>query len=117
MGFRNSVLNSQYKTTHIKNTTLSYHELFNFLCKFRNYNELFSYQNFSQQNYRHNNSRYLLTLVTLPVYIWTKSNIRNAFTLSMEPQWNLSDTYGTEVFLRFREVSTLERFELKSYQI
>ena len=31
-------------------------------------------------------------------------------------QWNLSkaDTYGTEVFFCFREVSTLERFELKS---
>ena len=34
-------------------------------------------------------------------------------------QWNLfkADTYGTEVFVRFREVSTLERFELKSSQI
>ena len=30
-------------------------------------------------------------------------------------QWNLSkgDTYETEVFVRFREVSALERFELK----
>ena len=26
-------------------------------------------------------------------------------------------TYETEVFVRFREVSTLERFELKSFQI
>ena len=36
-----------------------------------------------------------------------------------EVQWNLSkaDTYGTEVFAHFREVSTLERFELKSSQI
>ena len=34
-------------------------------------------------------------------------------------QWNLSkaDTYGTEVFVRFREVSAFERFELKSSQI
>ena len=34
-------------------------------------------------------------------------------------QWNLSkaDTYGTEVFVCFREVSALERFELKSFQI
>ena len=34
-------------------------------------------------------------------------------------QWNLSkaDTYGTEVFVRLREVSALERFELKSSQI
>ena len=34
-------------------------------------------------------------------------------------QWSLSkaDTYGTEVFARFREVSALERFELKSSQI
>ena len=34
-------------------------------------------------------------------------------------QWNLSkaDTYGTEVFVRFREVSTLEMFKLKSSQI
>ena len=34
-------------------------------------------------------------------------------------QWNLSkaDTYGTENFVRFREVSALERFELKSSQI
>ena len=34
-------------------------------------------------------------------------------------QWNLSkvDIYGTEVFVRFREVSFLERFELKSSQI
>ena len=33
--------------------------------------------------------------------------------------WNLSkvDFYGTEVFVRFRELSALERFELKSYQI
>ena len=37
----------------------------------------------------------------------------------LEVQWNLSkaDTYGTEVFLRFRVVSALERFELKSSQI
>ena len=37
----------------------------------------------------------------------------------MELEWNLSkaDTYGTEVFARFREVSALERFELKSSQI
>ena len=34
-------------------------------------------------------------------------------------QWNLpkADTYGTEVFVRFKEVSALERFELKSSQI
>ena len=34
-------------------------------------------------------------------------------------QWNLSkaDTYGTEVSVHFREVSALERFELKSFQI
>ena len=34
-------------------------------------------------------------------------------------QWNLSkvDTYGIEVFVRFREVSALESFELKSSQI
>ena len=34
-------------------------------------------------------------------------------------QWNQSkvDTYGTEVFVCFREVSPLERFELKSSQI
>ena len=36
-----------------------------------------------------------------------------------ELQWNLSraDTYGTEVFVHLREVSALERFELKSCQI
>ena len=34
-------------------------------------------------------------------------------------QWNLSkaDSYGTDVFVRFREVSALEMFELKSSQI
>ena len=34
-------------------------------------------------------------------------------------QWNLSkaDTYGTEVFVSFRQVSALERFELKSSKI
>ena len=34
-------------------------------------------------------------------------------------QWNLSkvDTYGTEVFVHFREFSALEGFELKSSQI
>ena len=34
-------------------------------------------------------------------------------------QWNFSeaDTYGTELFVRFREVSALKRFELKSSQI
>ena len=34
-------------------------------------------------------------------------------------QWNLSkaDSYGTEVFVRFREVFALEKFELKSSQI
>ena len=37
----------------------------------------------------------------------------------MPIQWNLSkaDTYGTEDFVRFREVSALESFELKSFQI
>ena len=37
----------------------------------------------------------------------------------LELQWNLSkvETYMTEVFVRFRQVSALERFELKSYQI
>ena len=39
--------------------------------------------------------------------------------LGLDIQWNLSkaDTYGTEVFVHFREVSALERFELKSSQI
>ena len=39
--------------------------------------------------------------------------------ICVEIQWNLSkaDTYWTEVFARFREVFTLERFELKSSQI
>ena len=34
-------------------------------------------------------------------------------------EWTLSkaDTYGTEVFVYFREVSALEKFELKSSQI
>ena len=34
-------------------------------------------------------------------------------------QWNLSkaNTYGTDVFVRFREVSALEKLELKSSQI
>ena len=34
-------------------------------------------------------------------------------------EWNLSkaDTCGTEVFVRFREVSSLEKFELRSSQI
>ena len=38
---------------------------------------------------------------------------------AVEIQWNLSkaDTYGTVVFVRFREVSALERFELESSQI
>ena len=38
---------------------------------------------------------------------------------TIEIQWNLSkaDTYGTEVFVRFREVSASERFELKSSKI
>ena len=41
------------------------------------------------------------------------------FVLKIVVQWNLYkvDTYETEVFVRFREVSTLERFELKSSQI
>ena len=36
--------------------------------------------------------------------------------LKIQIQSNLSkaDTYGTEVFVGFREVSALERFELKS---
>ena len=40
-------------------------------------------------------------------------------TPALVVQWNLSkaDTYGTEVFVRFREVSALQRFELKSSQI
>ena len=40
-------------------------------------------------------------------------------TLQFQIQWNLSkaDTYGTEVFVRFRKVSAFERFGLKSSQI
>ena len=40
-------------------------------------------------------------------------------SVQQEIPWNLSkaDTYGTEVFVRFREVCALERFELKSSQI
>ena len=48
------------------------------------------------------------------------TNLRVTGTLySFEVQWNLSklDTYGTEVFVQFREVSALERFELESSQI
>ena len=37
----------------------------------------------------------------------------------LQLQWNLSeaDTCGAEAFVRFREVSALERFELRSSQI
>ena len=62
------------------------------------------------------------------VYSGIVLQIKPFFTNSMRPppylslsslQWNLSkaDTYGTEVSVRFKEVSALERFELKSSQI
>ena len=45
--------------------------------------------------------------------------LRSYWEKDIYVQWNLSkaNTYGTEVFVRFREVSALERFELKSSQI
>ena len=53
------------------------------------------------------------------------SNIPPSLVLNLDQmpskyiQWNHSkaDTYRTEVFVCFREVSALERFELKSSQI
>ena len=47
-------------------------------------------------------------------------NVRIYFrTNKITIQWNLSkaDSCGTEVFVRFGEVSALERFQLKSSQI
>ena len=46
-------------------------------------------------------------------------NFQDTFETPKRLQWNLSkaDTYGTEIFVRFREVSALERFELQSSQI
>ena len=54
-----------------------------------------------------------------------KNNFENDYSLmsknelKRQLQWNVSkaDTYGTEVFVRFREVSALEKFELNSFQI
>ena len=56
------------------------------------------------QSYRYGNVLALKCFVRPPIF---------------ELQWNLSkeDTYGTEVFARFREVSALKMFELKSSQI
>ena len=59
---------------------------------------------------------------TLPKFEGCQTFVTNeilGISLEIDIQWNLSkaDTYGTEVFVRFREVSTLERFELKSSQI
>ena len=53
---------------------------------------------------------YLVTIPLIPSIGISKQNLL---------QSNLSkvDTYGTEVFVRFREVSALERFELESSQI
>ena len=44
---------------------------------------------------------------------------KSLIRINLNLQWNLSKavTYRTEVFVRFRKVSTLERFELKSSQI
>ena len=43
----------------------------------------------------------------------------NSQSSDSELQWNLSkaETYETEVFVHFKEVSALERFELKSSHI
>ena len=43
----------------------------------------------------------------------------NNAIMCFELQWSLSkaDTYRTELFVRFREVSAFERFELKISQI
>ena len=57
---------------------------------------------------------YRTTKYALPLYfLVVKTNV------IYQVQWKLSkaDTYGTEVFVYFREVSALERFELKSSQI
>ena len=45
--------------------------------------------------------------------------INSALKKTFVVQWNLSkaDTYEAEVFVHFRELSALERFELKSSQI
>ena len=41
------------------------------------------------------------------------------FVAETQLQWNFTkaDTYGREDFVRFREVSALDKFELKSFQI
>ena len=53
----------------------------------------------------------------LPVLVPKKN--KSLLRINLNLQWNLfkADTYGTEVFDRFREVSALERFELKISQI
>ena len=52
-------------------------------------------------------------------YLFVKKANAQLPSSMMIIQWNLSkaDSYGTEVFVRLREVSALERFELKSSQI
>ena len=47
------------------------------------------------------------------------TKIKSLLKEEIDMQWNLSraDTYREEVFVRFREVSALEKFELKSSQI
>ena len=49
-------------------------------------------------------------LSNIVLNLLTKSSLDTAEPLK-------GDTYGTEVFVRFREVFALERFELKSSQI
>ena len=55
--------------------------------------------------------------VAIQIVPFFHSQILHAFYHPL--QWNLSkaDTYEVEVFVRFREVSALGRFELKSSQI
>ena len=68
----------------------------------------------------------MITLVYLLIEIFRKILFISLFLFDdwchlmlFKTQWNLfkADTYRTEVFIHFREVSALERFEPKSSQI
>ena len=47
----------------------------------------------------------------------TLNTLQGFEKLSVQENLSKADTYVTEVFVRFRKVSTLDRFELKSSQI
>ena len=87
--------------------------VFKAIFKYKNYPSILAIRDTRK------NSIFCLKEVTIEEIEKKINKLSSKKDLKIVIQWNLSktDTYGTEDFVRFTEVSGLDRFELKSSQI